>query len=342
MSLNLAVKKATRILANALGEVAPEVDTSALGKKIKELVVQAASAETVASIEITASDVAPTFNVAADALATAHSMYMSGDKTNALKMVLYSFGSADCQTLMRGILSLNEEAISRAQVNADVNKSVGDFSDLSDIDPDNIAYGNPDGDNDEDQSLESIMDQNDLDEMQPESEISLIDTNDAPDANTAEEDDEIEGIPPGDVGVLASDDAIEGFDEGSQENAEDDPAVEPTIHLDDITPGGQYGGQITPLDFNFDNEETSGQNSLSDGNGIDSTVENKARNEGQYHDEDLPSPMTDPQDDYAFLASIKDPKILASINTLSAENDSNSKKKLKAFINYLRNQGIAA
>ncbi len=363
--IDVAIKKAVNVIATCLKTHSPETDISLLPEKVKELVYHSLANDTCSSVEILASDSMPEFNLAADALAAAHSMYKAGDRENGLKMVIYAFNSPDCAPLMKGILSLNEEAVA---ITASVNKNLGDFSDIQNGDPDSDDAG---GDDDsyasglDHMGVEDIIESPSIrDQEHLESDLTDAGSR-APYSDTAEEDDEIEGVPPGDVTVMASPkrtdkllflaakrfvsladatDAVPGFDDNMQSDAYNDPAIDPDINLDNTDPEFEQATQLTPLDFNFEEAvENVGSGSFSDMDGIDKTIQGDPVSPGDYNERaDSPGDSAQLDPEYALIAKIADPSVKAAATLLLNKGTRESKKKLRAFITYNRNVSKAA
>lgn len=363
--INEAIKKSVKIISKAIKTEYPNIKTKELGTKINELVFSSIANDGFHSVEILASDSMPEFNLAADALAMAHSMYKANDKENAIKMVIYAFNSPDCSALIRGILALNEEAV---EIVATTNKQLGDFSDIQNFDPDRAAFGgdNPYANDLDHMGVEDIIESPSIrDQEQLESDLTDAGSR-APYANTAEEDDEIEGVPPGDVTVLASlkkteklltayaksykvnsmngTDAVPGFDDNMQSDSYNDPAIDPDINLDNVTPEFQGAPQMTPLDFNFEEAvENVGSGPFNSGNGIDDTVMNNPDSPGEYNERaDSPGDSAQLDPEYDLIASITDPSIKAAVKLLVNKNTPESKQKLRAFLTYYKNIQQAA
>jgi len=141
--LQTAIIQAARLIVSAIEATSPETDCRLLPRKLQELVNSSISAQNSALVTITASDVAPKLNVAADTLACAHSMYSKGDKTNALRLVIHAFESPDCFPLMISLSELNEE-VDPSDLNtviSRINKGEAHDRDIMDHDPDEILYG---------------------------------------------------------------------------------------------------------------------------------------------------------------------------------------------------------
>lgn len=141
--LQTAIIQAARLIVSAIEATAPETDCRLIPRKLHELVSSAISAQSSALVTITASDVAPKINVAADTLACAHSMYTKGDKTNSLRLVLHAFESPDCAPLMISLSELNEE-VDPSDLNtviSRINKGEAHDRDIVDQNPDEILYG---------------------------------------------------------------------------------------------------------------------------------------------------------------------------------------------------------
>lgn len=355
--IDRAIKRANNILVEALADVSPELNTEGLSRKLKELIYQSLANDSISSIEVTASNETATFNFAADALAAAHSMYLAGDKVNGLKMAIYAFNSPDCKSLFRGLLSLNEEAVK--EVTADVNKRVGNFSDIENIDPDNLVFGDEDS-NDEDLAHEGVEDIISAPTIQEEQSLNSDLTNpgaDAPDSNVAQEDDAIEGVPPGDVSVMAqiledavsvkadandTVDAVPGLEDGASTNLHDDPATDPGLNLENTDPNFQNQYNVTPLDVNFVNEvENFSPNGSGDG-GIDDTVFGDPSSPGNYppgEQENLDQSEDDPL--YNLIATIENPKIRSACYLLANKPGNKSRRQLETFVRYYHNKKSA-
>jgi hypothetical protein len=147
--LNKAITQASKLIIAAIEDQSPETDCRTLPRKLHELVSTTVSAQNSSAVTITASEIAPKLCVAADGLACAHSMYLAGDKTNALRMAMFAFEQPDCIALMTSLSELNEETdpsdldvvLSRVNKGEDDDSEITDDHDDNNVD--NQVYGDP-------------------------------------------------------------------------------------------------------------------------------------------------------------------------------------------------------
>ena len=143
MTVSKAIVSAAKILISAIEAESPETDCRLLPRKIQELVSSSMTAQTSSLVQVTASEIAPNLSLAADYLACAHSMYVVGDKTNALRMVMAAFDQPDCVQLMTALSELNEETdpSNLDVVVSRINKGEEDDDDTVPFDDDEVLYG---------------------------------------------------------------------------------------------------------------------------------------------------------------------------------------------------------
>ena len=344
-SLNRAITTAAQVLADAISTESPEVDTRLLPRRVQELVHNVIQSNSSASVQITASVALPKVNQAADIIAYAFTMFQSGDKVNAGKLMTVAFNSPDCYELITAMSDLNEDAdpedlesviarINKGEIDDNGVEVYSDPSSLSQADvvplpagATNTADTTPMSE-DDDEDNTGLTDQNaagddaiNLGEPVENNEDSKLAMSVLSDLNL---------IPQGNSDVMDAGDAAAGHDDSDISNVQDDPSsldLNPANwNLNDDEP---MGGDA--LDMSF--EETSVP---MDGNapGIDQTAQGTPNTESDFGDLDSElgmSPAIDPQAE--IIASITDSVVRGVINKLYERDTPKSRSQITAFLN---------
>jgi hypothetical protein len=313
MSINRAIVNATRTLIESIAAEYPETDTRLLVRRVQELVQNTITAETSQGIMITASDVAPKVNHAADMLALAHCMYVSGDKANAGKMTAVAFNHPDCYALMETLSELNEEVdpLSSDEMNVQVNKIEPDIADVTgdpNVGESPAIHVNPLLNNPENWLGQDSKSVEAKDAMAILAELELQPqhlSDDGLDSMPSDSSDEFQS---------SLQDSNDDLDPNKWDMDADEPELE------------EGGGLLS----DFENDEDSDVGTTP---GISETAEGHAQTT-KHPDEDSDMAMdSNVNPMQAIIASIKDPRAIAVINAVASKGDPKSKAQLNAFIN---------